>query len=216
MNSSKNGVEVVYKRQDSRLFRVKLYEIINSLKDPVNACQGGVNPEYVQDQARKADVLILSYDVYASGVRGELRGFTLVNFMQEWLYIDVICKGKSINKPLNNRGKPYSAPGKAMIELVTAMARDMKKRGVVLSALRTVVKYYERLGFKVAARELDMGRDPCFVRRAPNRAASRPARTPTFYSSGPWEKETGFSAEEKKKLFMKVQHTDGVLMARCL
>ena len=215
MNSVKNGVEIVYKKQDQRLFRTKASEIIRGVEYD-ELCQGGVLASYVKGAVRQADVLILAYDVFASGVRGELRGFTIVNFMEEWLYIDVICKGKSINKPLNNRGKPYSAPGRAMIELVTAMARDMKKRGVVLSALKAVVKYYERLGFRVAARELEMGRDPCTVRRAPNRAVSRPARTPTFYSSGPWEKETGFSAQEKKKLFSKAQQTNGILMARCL
>ena len=210
MNSVKNGVEIVYKKQDQRLFRTKASEIIRGVEYD-DLCKGGVGPSYVKEVVRQADILILAYDVFASGVRGELRGFTIVDFKDDWLYIDVICRGK-YNKPMNYRGKQTSAPGRTMIEIVGTIARSMKKKGIILSALRPVVKYYEYLGFRVADREISSGADHCTGRRGPNRAASRTARASEFYKTG-----SGLANMiEKKKMVKKLQNNSGVTMAKCL
>ena len=80
---------------------------------------------------------------------------------------------------MNYRGKPSAAPGRALIENIKAIARTMKRKGIVLSAIDSVVGYYKRLDFRVAAADLT-----CDRRRTQPRKARNITLTKDFYKNG--------------------------------
>jgi len=214
-NSLKKGIETVIKANDPRIFRLKALEIYRSTLFPHEGghetCRGGVNPEYIKDTALpKADMLILAYDVHDGNIRGMLRGFGIVQFYSEWMYLDVICRG-NMNRTMKYRGTPVAAPGKAIIDEVLRYARVANLKGVMLSALQPVVKFYEHLGFKITARDFEQGNDPCIKRRrGPNRQASRTAKAPHSLYKG------NVNLADKKKMIKMIQNANGLIMSRCL
>lgn len=174
-NSNTSGIQVVFKSNNKALFKQKYREIVKSLAKPIDACQSAIDLPFAQKKAKSASAYILAYDVLNSGNRGKLRGFVLidlVNFkrskylkhMKDWVYIDVICRGKG---PKNGR----VASGRDMIEATKRLTRTLGKRGILLSALEPVIPYYQRLGFSIAHKQIMQGKDPCTAgtRTLPNR-----------------------------------------------
>ena len=172
-NNIKNGLEIVFRDNDSKLFTQKKNEILKSLNPPISACKGAIDLPFAREMVRTASAYILAYDVLNSGIRGKLRGFVLIDlvyfkekkntkFMKDWLYIDLICRGKG---PKNGR----VASGKDMIEATKRLTRKLGKRGILLSALEPVIPFYQKLGFSIAHKQIMQGKDPCIGRLIPNR-----------------------------------------------
>ena len=170
-NNIRNGLEIVFRDNDSKLFTQKKNEILRSLNPPISACRGGIALPWAREMARTASAYILAYDVLNSGIRGKLRGFVLIDlvyfkeskntkFMKDWLYIDLICRAKG---PTNGR----AASGKDLIEATKRLTRKLGKRGILLSALEPVIPFYQKLGFSIAHKQIMQGKDPCTGR--PNR-----------------------------------------------
>ena len=170
-NNIRNGLEIVFRDNDSKLFTQKKNEILKSLNPPISACKGAIDLPFAREMVRTASAYILAYDVLNSGIRGKLRGFVLIDlvyfkeskntkFMKDWLYIDLICRAKG---PTNGR----AASGKEMIEATKRLTRKLGKRGILLSALEPVIPYYQKLGFSIAHKQIMQGKDPCIGR--PNR-----------------------------------------------
>ena len=172
-NNIRNGLEIVFRDNDSKLFTQKKNEILKSLNPPISACKGAIDLPFAREMVRTASAYILAYDVLNSGIRGKLRGFVLIDlvyfkekqntkFMKDWLYIDIICRAKG---PTNGR----AASGKEMIEATKRLTRKLGKRGILLSALEPVIPYYQKLGFSIAHKQIMQGKDPCIGRLIPNR-----------------------------------------------
>ena len=172
-NNIRNGLEIVFRDNDSKLFTQKKNEILKSLNPPISACKGAIHLPFAREMVRTASAYILAYDVLNSGIRGKLRGFVLIDlvyfkeskntkFMKDWLYIDIICRAKG---PTNGR----AASGKEMIEATKRLTRKLGKRGILLSALEPVIPYYQKLGFSIAHKQIMQGKDPCIGRLIPNR-----------------------------------------------
>ena len=172
-NNIRNGLEIVFRDNDSKLFTQKKNEILKSLNPPISACKGAIHLPFAREMVRTASAYILAYDVLNSGIRGKLRGFVLIDlvyfkeskntkFMKDWLYIDLICRAKG---PTNGR----AASGKDMIEATKRLTRKLGKRGILLSALEPVIPYYQKLGFSIAHKQIMQGKDPCIGRLIPNR-----------------------------------------------
>ena len=172
-NNIRNGLEIVFRDNDSKLFTQKKNEILKSLNPPISACKGAIHLPFAREMVRTASAYILAYDVLNSGIRGKLRGFVLIDlvyfkeskntkFMKDWLYIDLICRAKG---PTNGR----AASGKEMIEATKRLTRKLGKRGILLSALEPVIPYYQKLGFSIAHKQIMQGKDPCIGRLIPNR-----------------------------------------------
>jgi hypothetical protein len=170
-NNIRNGLEIVFRKNDSKLFTQKKNEILRSLNPPISACRGEIALPWAREMARTASAYILAYDVLNSGIRGKLRGFVLIDlvyfkeknntkFMKDWLYIDLICRAKG---PTNGR----AASGKDMIDAAKRLTRKLGKRGILLSALEPVIPFYQKLGFSIAHKQIMQGKDPCTGR--PNR-----------------------------------------------
>lgn len=88
---------------------------------------GGVNPYYVRDEVKYADMILV-----ADG------GFLLADFRED-VYIKVVCA----NKP---------GVGKALILKTMEIGRHRGFQGVSLHALPSVLTYYPRFGFKLPGR----------------------------------------------------------------
>ena len=172
-NNIRNGLEIVFRDNDSKLFTQKKNEILKSLNPPISACKGAIHLPFAREMVRTASAYILAYDVLNSGIRGKLRGFVLIDlvyfkeskntkFMKDWLYIDLICRATG---PKNGR----AASGKDMIEATKRLTRKLGKRGILLSALEPVIPYYQKLGFSIAHKQIMQGKDPCIGRLIPNR-----------------------------------------------
>lgn len=170
-NNIRNGLEIVFRKNDSKLFTQKKNEILRSLNPPISACRGEIALPWAREMARTASAYILAYDVLNSGIRGKLRGFVLIDlvyfkeknntkFMKDWLYIDLICRAKG---PTNGR----AASGKDLILATKRLTRKLGKRGILLSALEPVIPFYQKLGFSIAQKQIMQGKDPCTGR--PNR-----------------------------------------------
>lgn len=170
-NNIRNGLEIVFRKNDSKLFTQKKNEILRSLNAPISACRGKIALTWAREMVRTASAYILAYDVLNSGIRGKLRGFVLIDlvyfkeknntkFMKDWLYIDLICRAKG---PTNGR----AASGKDMIDATKRLTRKLGKRGILLSALEPVIPFYQKLGFSIAHKQIMQGKDPCTGR--PNR-----------------------------------------------
>ena len=170
-NNIRNGLEIVFRKNDSKLFTQKKNEILRSLNPPISACRGEIALPWAREMARTASAYILAYDVLNSGIRGKLRGFVPIDlvyfkeknntkFMKDWLYIDLICRAKG---PTNGR----AASGKDMIDAAKRLTRKLGKRGILLSALEPVIPFYQKLGFSIAHKQIMQGKDPCTGR--PNR-----------------------------------------------
>jgi hypothetical protein len=175
MNSLNRGVETIYKKNDKKLFKLKGEEIVRSS----SVCQNDVEKSFVTESVKTADALVIAYDVYKTGVRGSIRGFACVQFKTypDWVYLDLICRGSTTR--MNYRGKPSAAPGRALIENIKEIARTMKRKGIVLSAIDSVIGYYKRLDFQVAAADLT-----CDRRRTQPRKARNITLTKDFYKNG--------------------------------
>ena len=170
-NNIRNGLEIVFRKNDSKLFTQKKNEILRYINPPISTCRGEIALPWAREMARTASAYILAYDVLNSGIRGKLRGFVLIDlvyfkeskntkFMKDWLYIDLICRAKG---PTNGR----AASGKDMIEATKRLTRTLGKRGILLSALEPVIPFYQKLGFSIAHKQIMQGKDPCTGR--PNR-----------------------------------------------
>jgi len=146
MNAVNKGIEIVYKRYDTKVFKLKQMELE---RVPSLCTTGSIGKEFFKQSLSNADAYVIAYDVYKNGLRGSIRGFACLKFdvYPDFVYLDLICRGGSTR--MNYRGKPSAVPGRAIMDAVKSVARATRRKGVVLSALQKVIGYYKKLGFRI-------------------------------------------------------------------
>ena len=156
-NSYRDGIEIVYRSDNRRLFDLKREEIARASV----LCKKEISPVYLKKALKRADVVILAHDVYKNDIRGSLRGFATLQMDKYpgFVYLDVICRGTSTG--MNFRGKPRAAPGRSMIDAIKSVARRTNSQGIVLTALESVIGYYTRLGFRAVRSRKRMRQIDC-------------------------------------------------------
>lgn len=199
MNSVNKGIEIVYKAYDTKLFKLKEKELARA---PSLCVAGAIGEEFFKASLAGADAYVIAYDVYKNGIRGSIRGFACLKFdtFPDYVYLDLICRGGST--PMNYRGKPSAAPGRAILDNVKKIARATKRKGVVLSAIEKVIDYYKKFGFRITT---DL---TCNRRTTLNRNRRRWTFTKDFY------KEANLRAIESYNKKLKAEE-HGTLMLWC-
>ena len=77
MNAVNKGIEIVYKRYDTKVFKLKQMELE---RVPSLCTTGSIGKEFFKQSLSNADAYVIAHDVYKNGLRGSIRGFACLKF----------------------------------------------------------------------------------------------------------------------------------------
>ena len=102
-------------------------------------CANDVDPGYIRRYSLpKADVILVNMimpsptQTRSKSISIKLNGFVIMQIKKDYIFIDVICA---------------SGVGKVLLSKVEKIARQRKKKYIVLNALPHVINFYKKLGF---------------------------------------------------------------------
>ena len=109
---------------------------------------------------KRADVVILAHDVYKNDIRDPSGASRLYKWTSTRVCVSRCHLPRHVDG-MNFRGKPRAAPGRSMIDAIKSVVRRTNSRGIVLTALESVIGYYTRLGFRAVRSRKRMRQIDC-------------------------------------------------------
>jgi hypothetical protein len=111
-----------------------IYRIINNSRF---LCRG-LNPEYIFDSFDTADAIVIIGSSMNLLPNGNIYGFALINFDEEYnsIYIDVICSHIGIK-----------SAGDILIKAIQDMCGKIFMTKIYLKSVKSAISFYEKYGF---------------------------------------------------------------------